>query len=102
MMSNKNPINTKQKESPGFKNRGLQIFLYCSLALTDFLDTCSFTLQIAQVVELGTTDPTNHHHINLVNARSMQWEDSLNTHAVRHFSHGEGRTNTIVVTPALN
>jgi hypothetical protein len=28
----------------------------------------------------------------------MQWEDSLNTHAVRHFSHGEGRTNTIVVT----
>src|SRR5210317_777536 len=92
------PVFGRQKESPGLKNRGSQISLSCSLALTDFLDTCSFTLQIAQVVELGATHTANHHHFNPVNARSVQREDSLNTHAVGHFAYGEGRTDTIVVT----
>jgi len=92
-----------KKKSTGFiKNGANKYLLYLSLALTDFLDTCSFTLQIAQVVELGATYPANHHYFNLVYARPMQGEDSFNTHTVGHFTYGEGRTDTIVVTLDAN
>src|SRR5215204_5394348 len=55
-------------------------------------DACSLTSQSAQVVEFCPADATSFDEIDVIDNRSVKWEDSLNTNAETRFSHGDGFT----------
>lgn len=86
-------------KKPRLNSRGLEELCRCGgLALTHFLDPRSLALQVAQVVKLGAANPADHHHLDLVEDRSVQGENPLNTHAIGDFAYGKGRTDTVVTT----
>ena len=43
----------------------------------DFFDLGSLALQAAQIVKLGAANVSSFGHLDLVNDRRVQWEDSL-------------------------
>ena len=56
---------------------------------TLLLDACLLTCELAQIVKLGTTYLTTLVHLDAVDARRINGEDTLHTHGSRHLAHSE-------------
>ena len=72
--------------------------LLASQTATLLLDTGSLTGQVAQVVQLSATNPTNLVHLNALNVGRLQWEDTLYANSTRHLANSE----TLLLLVAAN
>ena len=72
--------------------------LLASQTATLLLDTGSLTGQVAQVVQLSATNPTNLVHLNALNVGRLQWEDTLYANSTRHLANSE----TLLLLMAAN
>ena len=75
--------------------RALLVFAF-ELHALGFLDLGSLALQIAQVVQLGTTHLTTTDHFDVINAGAVQRESTLNADAVRNTANGERFTDAAI------
>jgi hypothetical protein len=64
--------------------------------VTFFADTGRFTLQVAQIVELGAPDIAAHDDFNLVDTRRVEREDSLDAVAVRNLANRKAGTEPAI------
>src|SRR5262245_6216888 len=68
------------------------------LARITFADTRSFPAQVSQVVELGATNVTLLHDVNVINYRRMQREDSFHSHTKTCFANSDRFAHAPVFT----
>ena len=68
------------------------------LLILRFLNLGGLTAEVAQVVQLGTTNLTTTHYGDGIHTRGVQRESTLNTYAVRVTTDGEGLTDGTVAT----
>ena len=59
------------------------------------LDASFLTGEFAQVVQLGATYLTNFVHLDGVDVRRLNGENTLHTHGARHLANGETSLFTI-------
>ena len=74
------------------------VILLSSNRTTLLLDTSSLTSELAQIVKLSATYLTNLVHLDRVDVRRLDGEDTLHTNGTRHLANSE----TLLVTMAAN
>ena len=68
------------------------------LNLFSFFDTSSFTRKVAQIIEFCTTDNTLAENVDLLDAREMYREHTLNADTVGDAANRERLTDTRALT----
>src|SRR5215203_93901 len=56
-------------------------------------DACGLTSKSAQVVEFGPADATSLNKVDVIDDRSVKWENSFDTNAEARFSNGDRFTS---------
>jgi hypothetical protein len=63
------------------------------LACIALANTSGLTAQCTQIVELGTTDASALHDLDMIHNRRVQRENAFDANAKRGFAHGDRFTN---------
>lgn len=74
---------------------------YCLRFWLALFNTSSLALTTTQVKQTGPTDFAHTNYLNFIHIGRQQWEDTLDTNAIRYFANSE-RFTTAAWVPALN
>ena len=78
----------------------VQLLFLCTSQRTLLSDTCLLTSELAQVVQFRTANLTTLVHLNAVDVRRLNRENTLNANRSRHLANGE--TSLLAMTANLD